>query len=54
MNVYIEVEGGVVQSVYTDNESLANVHVVVVDYDNINAGDDKPETPNVEQCIPLY
>lgn len=54
MSIYIEVEGGVVQDVYTDNDALANVHIVVVDWDNIEAGDEKPETPRPEQRIPLY
>ena len=54
MSIYIEVDGGVVQSVYTDNKDLAHVHVVLVDYDNIRLGDEEPETPDAEQRIQLY
>lgn len=54
MSIYIEVSGGVVQSVYTDNESLADVHVEVVDWDNIEAGDTEPTLPDVERRIPIY
>ena len=43
MKIYIEVSGGIVQSVYTDIDARAEV--VLVDYDNIEAGDTAPEQP---------
>lgn len=51
MKIYIEVRGGVVQSVFTATE-IEDIEVEVVDYDNIEAGDEAPELP--EERIYIY
>ena len=43
MKIFIEVRGGLVSAVYTDINSQAEV--VLVDYDNIEAGDEEPCQP---------
>ena len=52
MKVYIEVRGGVVDSVYTDINALAEV--VLIDYDNIEAGDSEPEQPTEKNRFYIY
>ena len=43
--IYVEVRGGVVDAVYTDQEG-EQIQVVLVDWDNIEAGDAVPELPD--------
>lgn len=52
MKIFIEVRGGIVQNVYTDIDSQAEV--VMVDYDNIEAGDDEPEQPTENNRFYIY
>ena len=54
MSIFIEVEGGVVQAVYTDNEVLKNVHIEVVDWDNVAAGDLEPSRPEIDARFYLF
>ena len=42
--VIVEISGGMVTAIST-NLKQADINVYVVDWDNINAGDDVPETP---------
>lgn len=43
IKVYVEVKDGVVQTVYTD--APVDAEVVLVDWDNIEAGDAAPQRP---------
>lgn len=50
MKIYVEVEGGVVQSVFSDKK-IDDVEIIVVDYDNIKAGDEMPELPENQYVL---
>jgi len=52
MKIYVEVRGGVVDAVYTDIDARAEV--VLVDYDNIEAGDAEPEQPTENNRFYIY
>lgn len=52
MKIYVEVRGGVVDAVYTDINAQAEV--VMVDYDNIEAGDTEPEQPTENNRFYIY
>lgn len=52
MKIFIEVRGGLVQSVYTDINAQAEV--VMVDWDNIEQGDPEPEQPTENNRFYIY
>ena len=57
MKIYVEVRGGVVGAVYTDTDSNpvgVSVEAVVVDYDNIEAGDEAPDQPDEANRYYVY
>jgi len=53
MKIFVEVRGGVVQSVFTDAEDV-NAEVVVVDWDNIEQGDPEPDQPIKNNRFYIY
>lgn len=53
MKIFVEVHGGVVQSVFTDSEELI-ADVVIVDWDNIEQGDPEPDQPIKNNRFYIY
>lgn len=51
--IFIEVRGGVVDAVYTDTQG-EQVQVVLIDWDNIESGDEEPEQPELNARFYLY
>jgi hypothetical protein len=52
MQIFIEVRGGVVQSVYADSE--IDAEIVLIDWDNIEQGDAEPEQPTEHNRFYIY
>lgn len=51
--IYIRVEGGMVQGIYGD-ELPIQINFIVRDLDNINAGDEDPQPENYEPETAYY